>query len=127
MDGPTPAGVPEAILVPRGGKPMLPSRPAIAVRPRRSTLLVGILLCLIVALALILLIVAPALAQKKLAKEGEELVRHMDGSVAPRLSGRCKPAHVACARESGEGEKGTLMVPGSPRVLPRYQESSRCD
>ena len=83
MDDPTPAGVPEAILVPRGGKPMLPSRPAIAVRPRRSTLLVGILLCLIVALALILLIVAPALAQKKLAKEGEELVRHMDGSVAP--------------------------------------------
>jgi hypothetical protein len=54
---------------------MQPSRPTVVVQPSRSTLLVGILLCLIVALALVLLIVEPALAQKKLsAAEAKDYV-----------------------------------------------------
>ncbi len=45
---------------------MKPSHSSLVVRPSRSSLLVWMLVCLIVALALALLIVQPALAQKKL-------------------------------------------------------------
>jgi DNA/RNA endonuclease YhcR with UshA esterase domain len=43
-----------------------PNRAHLVVYPRRSSLLLWMLLCLIVAIALVLLIVQPALAQKKL-------------------------------------------------------------
>ena len=45
---------------------MKPGHPSLVVQPSRSSLLVWVVVCLIVALALVLLIVQPALAQKKL-------------------------------------------------------------
>ena len=41
---------------------MQPSRPIAGAQPRRSTLLIGILLCVLVALALVVLVVEPMLA-----------------------------------------------------------------
>ncbi len=45
---------------------MKPGHTPLAVQPSRSSLSVWMLLCLIVSLALVLLIIQPALAQKKL-------------------------------------------------------------
>ena len=64
---------------------MKPAYPPSVVQPSRSSLLVWMLLCLIVALALVLLIVQPALAQKKLttaeAKEHFEETATVCGEV----------------------------------------------
>ncbi len=46
---------------------MKPGHPSLVVQPSRSSLLVWVVVCLIVALALVLLIIQPALAQKKLS------------------------------------------------------------
>jgi hypothetical protein len=60
---------------------MKPTHPAFVVQPSRSSLLVWMLLCLIVALVLVLLIVQPALAQTQNALTAAEAKNHIGETV----------------------------------------------